>query len=84
MQTALLGCIRTVRHRSGDSVRFPNDAIRMRLPEAHDAVLVERFVDAHDCELAFKCLGGKQAIKRIAMVKWQRRHARDVADLDRE
>src|SRR6187402_1688673 len=32
------------------------------LPETHDPVLVECFVDAHDGEAAFECLGSEQAI----------------------
>jgi len=35
-------------------------------------------------ELAFKCLGRKHAITRIAMMKRQRRDPRDVRYLDRE
>lgn len=38
------------------------------IPASHDAVLVERFVDAHDREAAFEGLGREQAIKRIAMM----------------
>ena len=54
------------------------------LPETHDPVLVERFVDAHDGEAAFECLGSEQAIKRIAMVKRQRCDPRDVPNLNSE
>ena len=54
------------------------------LPEAHDPVLVECFVDAHDGEAAFEGLGSEQAIKRIAVVKRQRGDTGDVRYLDGE
>jgi len=54
------------------------------LPEAHDPIPVERFVDAHDGEAAFEGLGSEQAIEWITMVKRQRSDARDVPDLDWE
>jgi hypothetical protein len=39
------------------------------LPEPHDPILVEGFVDAHYGEATFEGLGSEQPIEWIAMVK---------------
>ena len=54
MERALLGCVDTRRNHCSNSVRLPDESTRTPLPEAHDAVVVERFVDAHDREAAFE------------------------------